>query len=169
MKEKIKHISFGIIVGMVIFISVNSFVSVKKAEETQLKVGFHIKGAVNAPGYYELDYGSRVKDAIRYAGGEKENADITSLNLAQKIYDGQEIIIALKENPQEEKEPEKININKADVYSLCKLEGIGEVTAAKIVSYRAEHGQFKTLEEIQKISGIGKAEFNNIKDKITLG
>lgn len=64
--------------------------------------------------------------------------------------------------------PYLININKADVYELTALEGIGEKKAQNIVEYREEHGLFSSKEELLEVSGIGEAILSNIEDKITL-
>ena len=130
-------------------------------------VGIDIKGEVYAEGYYEFEYGSRVKDAIIAAGGETEEADLSTINLAMILVDGQEIVIPSKiEN--DIRSDGKININTADMYKLTKLDGIGNSLATNIVEYRAEKGPFKKVEDIKKVKGIGKEKFENIKDKITV-
>lgn len=128
-------------------------------------VGIDIKGEVFAQGYYELEYGSRVKDAILAAGGETPDADLSTINLAMSLVDGEEIIIPRAE---EKTGKSSININTADMYRLCKLDGIGESIASNIIKYRSENGKFKTIDELKKVKGIGKEKFNKIKDKITV-
>lgn len=137
-----------------------------KVEDRKI-VGISIKGEVNAPGYYELEYGSRIKDAIKVAGGEKNSADITTINLSALLADGEEIEIPVKTGVDNDS-TEIININTADMYKLCKLDGIGESIANDIVQYRAENGAFKNIDELKKIKGIGKQKFDKIKDKITV-
>jgi competence protein ComEA len=61
-----------------------------------------------------------------------------------------------------------VNINTADLSQLDTLPGIGPVTAQKILDYRTQNGQFKTIEEIMNVSGIGQAKFENMKDKISI-
>ncbi|SEA13900.1 MAG: helix-hairpin-helix domain-containing protein [Candidatus Thiothrix putei] len=63
---------------------------------------------------------------------------------------------------------EMVNINTADVATLDSLDGIGEKKAEAIVAYRTEHGEFKTLEDLKEVSGIGDKLFDNIKDNISL-
>ncbi len=167
MKKIVKDTLFWmilvVIVGGAVFI--NKYENTKEEEKI---VGVHVKGEVSAPGYYELPYGSRVKDAVRFAGGETDNADLAALNLAMKLRDGEELIIAKKGEAVESEQGGKININTADSYNLCKLEGIGEKLAARIIAYRAEKGSFKTTEALKKVEGIGEENFNKIKDKITV-
>ncbi len=63
----------------------------------------------------------------------------------------------------------KININTASADELQKLPGIGAKIAQRIIDYRKEHGEFKRIEEIMKVKGIGEKTFNRIKDLITVG
>ena len=127
-----------------------------------------MKGEVAAPGYYELEYGSRIKDAILAAGGEKETANLTEINLARKIGDGEEIIVPSVNNPGAVNLTDLINLNTADMYQLCKLEGIGESVAADIISYRTQYGAFTNIDQLKNVDGVGDAKFDKIKDKITV-
>ena len=150
-----------IIVGAIAFIAMQE----RKSDTENMIVGVHIKGEVNNPGYYELKYGSRIKDALKLAGGETSKADLGEINLALFISDGEEIVI-----PKAEKEIKsgKININTADNYTLCKLDGIGEAIASRIIEYRVENGTFKTINDIKKVDGIGSSLFDKIKNSITV-
>ena len=166
-KSLIEHISFfaiiAILLGIMIFAQKNpNDVAGEKI------VGIHIKGEVNAPGYYELEYGSRIKDAILTACGETEDADLSNINLAMQLQDGEEIIISKVIDKKEENDSDLIDINTADMYQLCKLDGIGEAISADIIEYRTKNGKFKTIDELKKIKGIGKAKLDAIKDKITV-
>ena len=76
--------------------------------------------------------------------------------------------ISPPEYEETEKTPYIININTADVYELCALEGIGEKKARAIVEYRREHGGFKTIEELADVDGISIKTVEKFKDKITL-
>lgn len=62
-----------------------------------------------------------------------------------------------------------ININKASKEELMQLEGVGEVTADKIVEYREANGPFKAPEEIMNVKGIGSSTYEKNKDRITVG
>ena len=155
-------------------------------EESKEKIIIHITGAVNKEGIVELEENARLADAIEKAGGTKENADISSMNLATILEDGMKIHIptieetksmnqnntSLQTNIQTEeiatntKKQEKININTADEEQLDTLPGIGPSTASKIIEYRKEKGKFKSIEEIKEVSGIGDAKFEKIKNLI---
>lgn len=148
----------------------------------------HVCGAVEAPGVYVLPEGSRVVDAVEAAGGTLESASEESLNQALPVTDGMQIYVPTMEEAEKSQEwihtgersgqpgsaavsesngsTGKININTADVTTLCTLPGIGESRASSIVAYREEHGGFSTIEDIMKVSGIKDAAFGKIKDKI---
>lgn len=166
MKPLIKHISFWILIAVFALVCVLINKSSLKKEEKMI-VGVHVAGEVNAPGYYELPYGSRIKDALNYAGGEKKSADIEKVNLAMKLRDGEKIEIPKKGEDKEDASG-KININTADLYQLCKLEGIGEKMASRIIAYRTQKGNFKNIDELKKVKGIGTENFNIIKNDITV-
>ena len=150
----------------------------------------HVSGAVNKEGIVELKNNSRIIDAIDKAGGLKDEADITNINLAYIIEDGMKIHIPSKEEKQStiivesnidsgtvEQSNEiksnnnkklKININTATKTDLETLPGIGESTALKIIEYRKEKGKFKLIEDIKQVNGIGENKFNKIKELITV-
>ena len=165
-KVGIKDIMFFVIVAVLVAVTVFSKVYTENKDEKL--IGIHVKGEVRAPGYYEINYGARIKDAIKYAGGETERADLNTLNLALMLRDGEEITIPAKNEGSEKETSDKININTADSYTLCKLEGIGEALARSIVEYRAQNGSFKSIDELKKIDGIGEEKLKKFASQITV-
>ena len=162
-------------------------VSFDRPEEVQTEQGMalyaDICGAVQEPGVYKLEEGARIFQLIEQAGGLREDADLTSVNQAEKVTDGMKVRIYTKEEaaslPQQiwestaESEQTaltsaKININSADIAQLTQLTGIGEARAADIIAYRTEHGRFLTIEEIMNVSGIKESTFQKIKDQIVV-
>ena len=140
-----------------------------------------VGGEVKKPTVVELSEGSRVADAIEAAGGVTENADLTEINRAAFVSDGEKIFVpAAAESLAAEGGSQdmsgvsggnlysdgKININTADSDKLQELNGVGPVTAEKIISYRNENGRFKSIEDIKNVSGIGEKTFEKFKDKI---
>lgn len=136
-----------------------------------------ICGAVKYPGVYRLSGDARVFEAIEQAGGLLEDACARSINQAERLCDGQKIYVLtmeewesgeLQESCGEETSDDDglININTADETKLCELPGVGESRARAIIQYRKEHGDFKTIEEIQNVSGIKSGLFTKIKDLI---
>lgn len=124
-----------------------------------------VKGEVNRPGLYIVTKDSRISDIIDLALGFTENADNSSINLAEKISDGMLIVINKKNNNFENN---KISINLATVEELQKIPNIGKSKANNIVEYRERNGGFKTIEEITNVSGISKNLFEQIKEYICL-
>lgn len=134
--------------------------------ETELsKIYVHVAGKVAVAGVYELDAGSRVIDAIAAAGGATKSADLTMLNLARVLFDGEQILVG---NSTQQQGSNKISINQADAVQLDQLPGIGPAIAARIIEYREQHGPFLMLTSIKYVSGIGDALFAKIKDLIVL-
>lgn len=149
------------------------------------KIVVHIAGAVRKEGIVELNDGARIVDAINKAGGLNENADLSKVNLAFIISDGQKIYIpfigeeaeistesgenVIQDNNNEGSSNNSlVNINTASLSQLLELPGVGNSTAQKILDYRNENGKFKSIEDIKNVSGIGDSKFNNIKNFITV-
>jgi competence protein ComEA len=150
-----------------------------------------ISGAVQHPGVYELPPGSRVQDAIDLAGGFTIDANKSDLNLAAHLEDGvrvdipyqnqvsvevttepdtskDETVLSQASSSPSESHTDLININTADQSALETLSGIGPVIASRIITFRDQNGSFTDIVEIQKVSGIGPATFDKIKDHITV-
>ena len=132
----------------------------------------HVCGCVKAPGIYYLAADSRRMDAVNAAGGMTEEADPESLNLAEKICDGEQIRIPSREEGKAAREKEllletnKVNLNTAGPEELMSLTGIGEVRAAEIIRSRETEGPFQKIEDIMRISGIGELAFEKIRERI---
>lgn len=159
--------------------------NVEKEQEEIIVV--HIAGEIKKPGIVKIKEGARIADIIEAAGGLTEKANITNINLAYIIEDGQKITIPSKDEKEEKENittengegiineergtstgKQIVNINKATKEQLCELQGIGESTADKIITYRKENGNFKQVEDIKNVPGIGDAKYENIKDKISV-
>ena len=130
-------------------------------EESTLWI--HVSGAVRTPGVYSVKKGSRALLAIQSAGGFAPNADLDKVNLAQKIKDGQRVLVPyLKQSTKKPAPtktaltPNKLSINQASAEELASLPHIGAKTARAIVTYRAEHGPFQSLQDLEHVKGIGK-------------
>jgi competence protein ComEA len=128
----------------------------------------YISGAVATPGVYTLKEGSRVDDAVKAAGGTLPGADMTNINLAVQLTDGQQINIPMVSDVSHVNVG-RVNINTATVDDLDKLPGIGPTTAKAIVDYRLQHGSFQVIQDIQNVPGVGSATFALIQDLINVG
>ena len=132
-------------------------------------------GGVNLPGVYSLPANSRVIDALKIAGNAKPGMDMSDLNLARIIKDGEQIYVdpnlptAISRSIATtviKKLTGPININRATLAQFDLLPGIGPVIAARIVTYRKVNGPFSVIEDLQKVSGIGSAKFAQLKSKV---
>lgn len=163
----------------------------EKTEEENKKIIIHVSGAVKNEGIVELEEGARVANAIEKAGGVRDDAYTKDINYALKLEDGMKIYVPTIEETKQEKEEvninsessnyiissnntktnensngQKVNINNADESKLDELPGVGPSTAQKIIQYRKENGEFKSIDELKNVSGIGEAKFQKIKDLI---
>ena len=133
-----------------------------------------VTGAVNNPGVYTLTGRSRVIDAIKAAGDSAPGADLSTINLARVLNDGEQIYVdSTVVNSSGQRVSKKvssgpININRATLRQLDALDGIGPVIAGRIIEYRKKNGSFLTVDDLQKVSGIGAAKFAQIKSKIRI-
>ena len=159
---------------------------VTESEDTH-EILVHISGQVKSEMVVTLPEGSRIKDAVDAAGGLKKEADLTNINLAYILEDGEKIYIPKKGEEIEDSitssksvetsssitssvasKSSKININKATQSELESIPGIGPSTALKIINYREENGKFSSIEDIKNVSGIGEVKYSKMKDYITI-
>jgi competence protein ComEA len=133
-----------------------------------------VTGAVNNPGVYSLTGRSRVIDAIKAAGDSAPGADLSTINLARVLNDGEQIYVdSTVVNSSGQRVSKKvasgpININRATLRQLDGLDGIGPVIAGRIIDYRKKNGSFLTIDDLLKVSGIGAAKFAQIKSKVRI-
>lgn len=140
-----------------------------------------VAGAVKKPSVIELSDDSRVEDAINAAGGLADDADITQINRAAVVADGEKIFIPTEASSSEAKSDSGtstkttqssgetksvVNINTADSNELQNVPGIGPATAEKILQFRSENGLFRKLEDLKKVSGIGDKTYEKMKPYI---
>lgn len=177
-KENLENISQDIIIN-------NQTENITEENNNQEKIVIHITGAICNEGIYELEENSRIVDAVKIAGGLKEEADLKQINLAYVLEDGMKINIPSKNESRNEAsnntenyttkenlnssnnaKTSKVNINSATQTELETLPGIGPSTALKIINYRKEKGKFNKIEDIKNVNGIGESKFNKIKEFI---
>jgi competence protein ComEA len=143
-----------------------------------------VEGKVARPGVQNLPEGSRVIDALAAAGGALPGTDLTSLNQAQVLVDGQQILVGVSPAPSPPGvvppgrsggkgrlrggPAAPVRLNSATVADLEQLPGIGPALAQRILDYRSAHGPFRSVEELQEVSGFGGLRFQAIEPLLTL-
>lgn len=139
---------------------------VAAAETSTPEVVVSVVGEVHTPGLYTFAPGARVADALQ-AAGPVDPAHIRGLNQAEKLVDSSQIVVGGSSEPVPAADG-RVRLNSATVAELEQLDGIGAKTAAAIVSYRDSHGGFGSLEELQKVKGIGPAKYQAIAQDLVL-
>jgi competence protein ComEA len=147
--------------------------SVGTAAETAPTVTVSVVGQVARPGLVVLPGGSRVADAVAAAGGLAPGVDPAAVNLAAVVTDGQQIAVGV---PAAGSAPGaaapaaggRVSLNSATVADLDALPGIGPVLAQRIVDHRAQNGPFTAVEELEDVSGIGPATFDELVDLVAV-
>lgn len=130
-----------------------------------------VAGRVRTPGLVRLKADSRVADAIEAAGGALPGTDLSTVNLARKVADGELITIgapAAQGTAAAAEQGEKLNLNTATAAQLDKLPGVGPVLAERIVAYRESKGGFHSVGELRQVDGIGDAKYAELKDLVVV-
>jgi competence protein ComEA len=132
----------------------------------------HVVGAVRRPGLFRLREGARVADALTRAGGPTRRADLTVVNLAAPLADGQQVLVPQRGPPGAGPAGTpagavKVSLAIATVEQLDELPGIGPVTAQKIVDWRTTHGPFRSVEDLDDVPGIGPARVEQLRELVT--
>ena len=138
------------------------------------QVVVHVAGDVRKPGVVTLAVGARVVDAIDAAGGARRSADLSTVNLARPLVDGEQVRVGLPPavSPQPtlpEAEPAGsavVDLNAAGITDLQTLPGIGPVLAERIVSYRDQSGPFRSVDQLREVSGIGPTMMADLRDLV---
>ncbi|HEM3441957.1 TPA: helix-hairpin-helix domain-containing protein [Streptococcus suis] len=153
-----------------------------EASEESSQLVVDVKGAVAKPGLYTLEADARVNDAVKAAGGLTSQADPKSINLAQKLSDEAVVYVASKDEnisvvasttassamSQEEKNTSLVNLNTATEADLQTISGIGAKRATDIIAYREANGGFKSVDDLNNVSGIGDKTMESIRPYVTV-
>ena len=135
----------------------------------------HVAGKVKRPDVYPLLAGSRVSDAIKAAGGAQKGVDLSDINLARVLVDGEQVYVGYvaKVSSSSSKSSKTrftgvINVNRARKAEFDSLTGIGPVLASRIINYRSANGPFLALDDLLKVSGIGSKTLERIRPRLSL-
>ncbi|MEU1350225.1 ComEA family DNA-binding protein [Streptomyces sp. NPDC005776] len=137
-----------------------------------------VSGKVRRPGIHRLPTGARVADALRVAGGARPGVNLDNLNRARVLTDGEQIIVGAPPGqapaggtagggtgggPGPTAPAGPVSLNTATVDQLDTLPGVGPVLAQHIVDYRAQHGGFRSVDELREVNGIGDRRFADLR------
>jgi competence protein ComEA len=143
-----------------------------------------VRGEVKAPGVVSLSPGARLQDAIAAAGGLSNDADLSTVNLARRLRDGELVVILALPAPDStpvlptvgvddavpaEDPRARININSATAEELEALPSIGEVIAARIIAYREQNGAFRSVDDLIHVEGVSDRTIDDIRNLVTVG
>jgi competence protein ComEA len=141
------------------------------------RIYVHVAGAVRRPGLVGVPRGSRVAAAVERAGGPAARADLTGVNLAARVEDGQQVVVPVAgalpgataggaPGGGTAAAVPKPSLGTATAEQLDEIDGIGPTLAERIVEYRAENGGFGTMEELQEVEGIGEKRFETLREAL---
>ena len=137
-----------------------------------------VAGKVRRPGLVRAKAGARVADVVAAAGGALPGVDLTGLNLARRVADGEQILVGVPGGPQagtpttaaSRAGPSagnaQLDLNTATPAQLEELPGVGPVLAQRIIDWRTEHGRFTSVNELQEVSGVGEKKFESLKPHV---
>ncbi|MBJ7348965.1 MAG: ComEA family DNA-binding protein [Thermoleophilaceae bacterium] len=132
----------------------------------------HVTGAVRRPGLVEVDNGDRVGNAITRAGGPTHDADLTAVNLAMRVADGQQIIVPSRSAAGRANglgasgTGAAVSLNTATAEQLDSLDGVGPGLAAKIIAARTQKGGFGTVDDLADVPGIGEKRLESLRAQL---
>ncbi len=135
------------------------------------RIVLHVTGAVRRPGLVELRDGDRVGDAIRMAGGPARGADLTAVNLAMRVADGQQVVVPKRGGvgvaaAGASAAAGPVSLNSATAEQLDTLDGIGPGLAAKIVTAREQGGGFRSVDDLADVPGIGEKRLESLRAQL---
>ena len=144
--------------------------SAQEASGTQ-DVVVHVAGAVGRPGVYRLPAGSRVTDAVTRAGGFARGAGEDAINLAARLSDGQQVVVpgagaGASAAQAATGQTGPISLGSASAVQLDQVEGIGPVTAQKIIEFRDQHGGLSSIDQLDEVDGIGPATMRTLRSAL---
>ena len=139
---------------------------------TSPRLVVHVVGAVRRAGLFRLPEGARVADALARAGGPTKRADVSAVNLAAPLVDGQQVVVPRRGPPGAPSvgapaAGSKVSLAIATVEQLDELPGIGPITAQKIVDWRAGHGPFRSVDDLDAVPGIVPARVEQLRVLVT--
>lgn len=140
------------------------------AAGSDVGITVHVSGEVASPGLVRVRPDARVADAVAASGGALSSADLSGLNLAAPMRDGERISVPTQMDDalSPKVDDGRVHVNDADVAAMEALPGVGPVLAQRIVSHREEEGLFSAVEDLLDVPGIGEGKLAAMRDVIAL-
>lgn len=135
------------------------------ADTSPTELVVDVSGKVLHPGVYHLNVGDRAEDALLAAGGALPGVDLSSINRAEVLTDGTQILVGVSSSGSS---GGLLSLNRASASELDALPGVGPVLANRIVAWRKAHGRFSSIDQLRAVSGVGDAKFTDLKSLIRL-
>jgi len=150
--------------------------STPAASPTPSTLVVDVSGKVHDPGVVTLPVGSRVVDAVRAAGGARKGADMSTLNLARVLADGEQVLVGVPAPPAgapgasgaADGSPARVHLNTATLAQLQELPGVGPVLGQRILDHRDDIGRYTSVDQLKDVSGIGDSRFADLEDQVRL-
>lgn len=142
------------------------------AETPAGTITVHVAGEVLSPGLVEIPADGRVADAVAAAGGGTRGADLSGLNLAASLHDGEQVVVpgasATGVTAGAVAPDGRVSVNRASADELEELPGVGPVLASRIASFRDDNGPFVTVEDLLDVPGIGEGKLAGLRDFVAI-
>lgn len=150
-----------------------------QAPTTTVELVVSVAGLVARPGLVRLPAGARVADAVAAAGGPVPGTDLTGLNLARRLADGEHVVVgpapaapatagSAGQVVPSSGSGARVDLNTATLAELDALPGVGAVTAQRILDWRAAHGRFTSVDQLREVEGIGETRFARLRELVTV-
>ncbi len=165
-------VGFGILRGQAAPMESVSVADVEATTGPSGELYVHVLGAVEKPGLYVLDLDARLVDAVGAAGGTTDDADLTAINLARAVEDGEQILVPTVGAPTAASPgaatpgDTRIDLNAADQAALETLPRIGPALAERIIAWREENGRFQSVDDLLAVPGIGEKLLEGMRDGV---
>jgi competence protein ComEA len=146
--------------------------------EPRQPIFVHVAGAVRRPGLIRVPEGTRVAVALRRAGGPMRKAELSGVNLAAKLEDGQQVIVPGRAPPTAAGAAAagaalgppgggaKLSLAAATQAELEEIDGIGPTLAGRIIEFRTEQGGVGSIEELGEVDGIGEKRLEALREAL---